>query len=130
MSKYYEKSVGNGEKFLYDSSGKCIGRGVTDNSGRTIYSGSGGYVGKSYETGHGVTKHYDSDNNYVGSGFTHSTGSTIIGNDNKSSVHTNCSTSNSHSSSASKPEGEGCMVTLGCVFILGLIYLFLKLLYS
>jgi len=126
MSKYYEKSVSKGEKFLYDSDGKCIGRGVTDKNGKTIYSGSGGYVGKSYETGHGVTKHFDSDNNYVGSGFSHSTGSTIIGDDNG---HINRSSSNSHSSSASKPEGEGCMVTLGCVFIIGLIYLFLKLLY-
>ena len=38
MGRYYEKSVGNGEKLLYDSDGKCIGRGVTDRNGKTIYS--------------------------------------------------------------------------------------------
>ncbi len=79
MSKYYEKSVGNGKKLLYDGSGKCIGRGVTDKSGKTIYSGAGGYAGKSYETGHGTVKYFDSDNNYVGGGFAHSEGSTIHG---------------------------------------------------
>ena len=77
MSKYYEKDVGRGEKLLYDSSGKCVGRGVTDKYGRTIYSGKGGYMGKSYETGHGTVKYFDTDNNYVGGGIKRSGVSSI-----------------------------------------------------
>lgn len=120
MSKYYEKSVGNGEKFLYDSNGKCIGRGVTDKNGKTIYSGAGGYVGKSYETGHGVIKHYDSNNNYVGGGIKRSGVSTIQGSGNTDT--------NLKSSPETKLEGEGCLVAVCWAVIIVAIVAILKIL--
>lgn len=119
MPKYYEKSVGNGEKFLYDSNGKCIGRGITDKNGKTIYSGAGGYVGKSYETGHGTIKHYDSDNNFVGSGIKRSGVSTIQGG--YSTSDTSHNASDYKTSSATKPEGEGCLVAVCWAVIIGAI---------
>ena len=118
MSKYYEKSVSKGEKFLYDSDGKCIGRGVTDKNGKTVYSGAGGYVGKSYETGQGIVKHYDSNNNYVGSGIKRNNVSTIQGNDTPNANHR---PKGQKSSPTSKPEGEGCFVALCWAAIIGAI---------
>ena len=113
MSRYYEKSVGNGEKFLYDSSGKCVGRGVTDKNGKTIYSGESGYVGKSYETGHGTVKYFDSDNNYVGDGFKRSEVSKIEGRKNMERKAT------------AVPGGDGCATSLILVAIVaGIIFLF------
>ena len=116
MSKYYEKSVGKGEKFLYDSSGKCIGRGVTDKNGKTIYSGAGGYIGKSYETGHGTIKHYDSNNNYVGTGVKRS---------DISAIDVETRSTDSQGGYESRPAGSGCLL-VGCwaiimVFVLSII---------
>lgn len=78
MSKIYSKPGYGNEKILYDSNGKVIGRGVTDRNGKTIYSGAGGYVGKSYNTSIGTVKHFDSNNNFVGTGINRSGFSTII----------------------------------------------------
>ena len=113
MERYYEKDVGNGKKLLYDSSGKCVGRGVTDKSGKTIYSGAEGYAGKSYETGHGTVKYFDSDNNYVGGGIKRSGMSTIEGR------------KNTERKSAAVPEGDGCTTSLILLAIVaGIIFLF------
>ena len=113
MGRYYEKSVGNGEKLLYDSDGKCIGRGVTDKNGKTIYSGESGCAGKSYEAGHSTVKYFDADNNYVGGGIKRSGVSKIEGH------------KNTERKATAVPDGDGCATSLILMAIVaGIIFLF------
>lgn len=75
MSDMYSKPGHGNSRFLYDGNGNVIGRGVTDSSGKTIYTGTDGqYIGKSYDMPSGTTKYVNANNEYVGRGFSHSVG--------------------------------------------------------
>lgn len=128
MPRIYEKSTSNGEKFLYDENGKCIGRGVTDKSGMTIYHGTDGYTGKSYETRHGTIKHFDADGNYAGGGVKHSGISAVNCGESKKTEHT--SNGNSYNAEKIKAEGNGCLLTICWVIIIVSVIVLFKILSS
>ena len=128
MPRMYEKSTGNGEKFLYDENGKCIGRGVADKSGKTIYHGADGYAGKSYETAHGTVKHFDAKGNYAGGGVKHSGISVVDCGEAKNAKHS--TSENSYNTEKSKAGGPGCLLTLCWVIIIVSVIVLFKILAS
>ena len=79
MSTMHSKQGPGNSRFLYDSNGNVVGRGVTGSSGKTIYTGTDGqYIGKSYDMPSGTSKYVDSNNEYIGTGITHKNGISSI----------------------------------------------------
>ena len=126
MSNLYSKPRFGKEKIMYDDNGIVIGRGVTDSSGKTIYTGTNGqYVGKSYEMPSGTTKYYDADNNYAGTGISHSTGASRIDCSGGAPISSSRKTSNSGYSSGA--DLDGCASSLILFAIAGVFLLILHL---
>ena len=68
MAKMYTKSSPSGETYLYNGEGKLVGRGHTEHSGTTRFTGhSGNYIGRSDSGLFGGKKMFDSDGIYIGS---------------------------------------------------------------
>ena len=79
MSTMHSKQGPGNSRFLYDSNGNIVGRGVTDYSGKTIYTGTDGqYIGKSYDMPSGASKYVNFNNEYIGTDIPHKSGISSI----------------------------------------------------